>query len=42
MKDLLRRHLPAIALAACLVLLVGIRLAAIYGRTQLHSDEVFR
>lgn len=41
MKDLLRRHLPAIALAACLVLLVGIRLAAIYGRTQLHSDEVF-
>ena len=41
MKDQLRRHLPTIAFAACLILLVGIRLAAIYGRTQLHSDEVF-
>lgn len=41
MKDQLRRHLPIIAFAACLILLVGIRLAAIYGRTQLHSDEVF-
>lgn len=41
MTDQLRRHLPTIAFAACLILLVGIRLAAIYGRTQLHSDEVF-
>lgn len=41
MKDTLRRHLPAIAFVACLLLLVGIRLSAIYGRTQLHSDEVF-
>ena len=41
MKELLRRHLPIITFAACLILLVGIRLAAIYERTQLHSDEVF-
>ena len=41
MKDSLRRHLPTIAFAACLLLLVGIRLAAIYERAQLHSDEVF-
>lgn len=41
MNDALRRRLPLIAFFVCLAVLVGVRISAIYGRTQLHSDEVF-